>query len=291
MAIEGKYFPSQNPTEQIYLVLRRSFFSYIPFIGILFLMILPLVFLTIIYFRYPEVFENQSLDALIVLVGSAYLLFIVGIFLYGFIDYYLDVYIITNERIVDIKQTGFFRREINELHLREVQDVSARVKGFFPTIFHFGDIFIQTAGERENFIFVSIPHPYTISKKIIDLHQAQIEKDYLRLKGESKSELKKEPEEEKLGVEELISRQSFANGGLDKNKDEVVNNGSTSESEKNKIIEQYLKKRLSSQELIPESLPKADTPIEIGDNYIKSENSVITDNQAVEIKEGEVVQF
>jgi len=290
MAIEGKYFPSQNPTEQIYLVLRRSFFSYISFIGILFLMILPLVFLAVIYFRYPDVFENQSLDALIVLVGSTYLLFITGIFLYGFIDYYLDVYIITNERIVDIKQTGFFRREINELHLREVQDVSARVKGFFSTIFHFGDIFIQTAGERENFIFVSIPHPYTISKKIIDLHQAQIEKDYLRLKGETKSELKKELGEDKSTIEKLVEQQPLARNILVKDKNIVADDGSTGESEKGKIIEQYLKKRLSSQGLIPESLPRSDAPIGVKNDSLESENLTIL-NEQVEIKEGEVVRF
>jgi hypothetical protein len=82
---------------------------------------------------------------------------------------------VTNERIVDITQNGFFRRDIAELHLHQVQDVSANEDGMLPTFFHYGDITIQTAGERENFIFKSVPHPYTISKKIIDLHEAQLE--------------------------------------------------------------------------------------------------------------------
>lgn len=95
--------------------------------------------------------------------------------LFGFVDYYLDVYIVTNERIVDISQNGFFKRDIAELHLHQVQDVSAKEEGFFSTMFHYGDVTIQTAGERENFVFRSVPHPYIISKKIVDLHEAQLE--------------------------------------------------------------------------------------------------------------------
>ena len=101
-----------------------------------------------------------------------------GLMLYGFVNYYLDVYIVTNKRIVDIKQNGFFRREIAELHLHQVQDVEARVEGFFKTLMHFGTIYIQTAGERENFVFEDVPHPYTLAKQIVELHEAQIESEY-----------------------------------------------------------------------------------------------------------------
>jgi len=180
MAIIGKYFPSQAPLERVFLVLRRSVFTYISFLLISFVMMIPLIATIIISARFPDLLSNQVVSALVTLAGSAYMLFILGLLLYGFVDYYLDVYIITDERIVDIKQIGFFRRVIAELHLREVQDVSARVKGFFPTLFHFGDVFIQTAGERENFIFQSVPHPYQVSKKIADLHEAQVEQERIQ---------------------------------------------------------------------------------------------------------------
>lgn len=124
----------------------------------------------------PDSFSAVAIN-ITILGSSAYLLFIIGLLLYGFIDYYLDVYIVTNERIVDIAQDGFFRRSISELYLREVQDVSATVKGIFPTTMHYGDITIQTAGERPNFVFKNVPNPYKISKIIVDLHEAAIEGD------------------------------------------------------------------------------------------------------------------
>lgn len=189
MTIVGKYFPGQAPAERVFLVLRRSVFTYIAFLGVAFIMLVPLIILYYYYLRFPDSFANVNLVAGLILIISSYLLFILGLLLYGFVDYYLDVYIITDERIVDIKQIGFFKREIAELHLREVQDVSAQVKGVYATMFHFGDVVIQTAGERPNFIFTAIPHPYQVSKKIADLHEAQIEKEQLLSRGISREML------------------------------------------------------------------------------------------------------
>lgn len=176
MPIVGKYFPSQRSQEKVFLLLRRHWFTYIPFFLIALIMSIPFFILLFFLISSPSSFTPAILNILI-LASSAYLLFIIGLLLFGFIDYYLDVYIVTNERIVDISQDGFFRRSISQLYLREVQDVSAQVKGFFPTLMHYGEIIIQTAGERPNFVFKNVSNPYKISKIILDLHEAAIEGD------------------------------------------------------------------------------------------------------------------
>lgn len=174
MPIVGKLFPSQNLQEKVFLVLRRHWFTYVGFLVIAFIFSIPLFVLIFYWVSNPEYFSGVFGNVAI-LVIFAYMLFTIGLMLYGFIDYYLDVYIITNERMVSIEQNGFFRREIAELHLHQIQDVSARVNGFLPTMFHYGDVFVQTAGERENFIFKSIPNPYRVTKLILDLHELQLE--------------------------------------------------------------------------------------------------------------------
>jgi hypothetical protein len=145
----------------------------------------------------PEIFAGNMGNIAIVAV-FAYTLFGLGLMLYGFIDYYLDVYIVTNERIVNIEQNGFFRREISELNLHQVQDVSAKVNGFFPTMMHYGNIFIQTAGERENFIFKSIPNPYRVSKLIVDLHEAQLDEREENIKNNEVAEPMSEDKSENI---------------------------------------------------------------------------------------------
>jgi uncharacterized membrane protein YdbT with pleckstrin-like domain len=174
MVIRGKLFPSQGAEEKVFLVLRRHWFTYLAFLIIAFIMAIPLFIALSYMLTTPDVFSGAFGNA-VILIGGAYSLFIAGLMLYGFVDYYLDVYIVTDERIVDITQSGFFKRSISELHLHQVQDVSARVEGFFATMMHYGQIEIQTAGERPNFIFKAAPNPYRISKIILDLHEAQIE--------------------------------------------------------------------------------------------------------------------
>lgn len=174
MPVVGRYFPSQKSGEKIFLLLRRHWFSYVAFLLIGLIMSIPLIVFIIYWILNEQNFTSLVLN-LSILITSAYFLFILGLLFYGFIDYYLDVYIVTNERIVDIEQNGFFRRKIAELHLHQIQDVNAQVNGAFATLLHYGNIYIQTAGERENFIFRAVPNPYRISKIIVDLHEKALE--------------------------------------------------------------------------------------------------------------------
>jgi hypothetical protein len=179
-----KYFPAQAPSEEVFLLIRRHWMTYTIFWVLLFLMIIPLVLVFALTVLYPDFF-TEAIMGIAVVAGSAYCLIILALLLYGFVDFYLDVYIVTDRRIVDIKQDGFFKRAISELNLRQIQDVNAKVEGLFPTLFHYGDVYIQTAGEAENFVFQSIPHPYRISKKIIDLYET-----HLRTRGEYDTSVK-----------------------------------------------------------------------------------------------------
>lgn len=183
--IAERLFPSQAKEERVFLLIRRHWFVYVIFPLLTILMLMPVVALVIYWSLYPE---NISLElgSIIIVALSSYLLVMLGIQLFGFVDYYLDVDIVTDRRIVDIDQNGLFKRHISELHLRQIQDVNARVEGIAATLFHFGDIHIQTAGERANFVFRSIPHPYSVAKQIVNLHEQRIETD---TKGSKESEL------------------------------------------------------------------------------------------------------
>lgn len=191
MTIRGKYFPSQEKEEKVFLLIRKHWFNYVVFFFVASLTLLPVIGLAI-YLNLSSIAISTDTTIILIVLISAYLLLLMGVELFGFVDYYLDVYIVTDRRLVDISQKGFFRREISELHLRQVQDVSAHVQGVFETILHFGDVFIQTAGERENFIFQSIPHPYTVAKQIVDLHEKQISRrTSASLKGYDEEDLEK----------------------------------------------------------------------------------------------------
>ena len=82
---------------------------------------------------------------------------------------YCPVWIVTNERIIDIEQRGLFRRTTSELHLAAIQDVTSDVHGILQIGLDYGDVFIQTAGETGRFNFKNIPHPEKIKQRVLQL--------------------------------------------------------------------------------------------------------------------------
>src|SRR3989338_6513153 len=85
--------------------------------------------------------------------------------------YYLNVQIITNQRIVDITQDSLIHHTISELHLSNIEDVTAEVKGLFGTFLDYGNVYVQTAGAAERFVFDRVPNPTAVTKMILDLYE------------------------------------------------------------------------------------------------------------------------
>ena len=85
----------------------------------------------------------------------------------------LDLFIVTNERIVDITQISLLERTVSDTPLDNIQDVSAACKGFLPTILNFGSITVQTAGKTAEFTMQLIADPFDKSKKILELINAE----------------------------------------------------------------------------------------------------------------------
>jgi uncharacterized membrane protein YdbT with pleckstrin-like domain len=157
--------------EEIVYRLRRHPFLFVKDIFLfLLLAIAPLIF----YYLFSENFigflEKSTVRILLMLIGSIYYLAI-WVFFYGqFVDYYLDNWIITNDRLISIEQKGLFMRSIAELDLYRIQDVKSEVKGIFGTIFNYGNLHVQTAGEeKELFILKNIPDPHNIREHLLDL--------------------------------------------------------------------------------------------------------------------------
>lgn len=69
---------------------------------------------------------------------------ILELFSYQFMNWYFTIYIVTNERIRRIVQHGFFGRDVFDIDLDKIQNISYSIPGFFGEVFHFGTIIIQT---------------------------------------------------------------------------------------------------------------------------------------------------
>ena len=162
--------PGKLPREKIIKIIRRDLFILLQkFVLALVLAGLPALLGFIMFSVYPNLLNGEISYPLIVLAASGYALFVWLFLFFSFIDYYLDVWIITSERIVDVCQEGFFSRTVSELKLHQIQDVTSELKGLFKFLLSYGDVYVQTAGEVQRFIFRQIPHPEKARDVIIKL--------------------------------------------------------------------------------------------------------------------------
>lgn len=164
--------PNKIDGEEIVKIVRRDFFILFKRMLMFMLMaVLPFAFFYLMITANLGLLENEIIYPILVLSTSAYYLFIWLFFFFSFIDYYLDVWIITNKRIIDIEQRGFFSRVIAEHKLFRIQDVTSEVNGAIPTILKYGDVFIQTAGTKQRVQFKEIPDPDGVRDLVIKLVQ------------------------------------------------------------------------------------------------------------------------
>ena len=91
---------------------------------------------------------------------------------YGWTIYYLNVWIVTNERVIDVHQKGLFSRELLTAELERVQDVTVDTEGFFQTLLDYGTLTIHTAGEGSDFIITNAANPSLAREKIMAEHDA-----------------------------------------------------------------------------------------------------------------------
>lgn len=144
------------------------------------IVILKIVIMTLFMASFPaliyiglqtetNLLDNEAYKAFFTILISAFYLFVILFAFANFVDYYLDVWIVTNERIINIEQKGLFSREISEKELGQMQDITSDVDGFLPTVLNYGNVYIQTAAEKERFVFKEIPFADEVARRISNL--------------------------------------------------------------------------------------------------------------------------
>jgi uncharacterized membrane protein YdbT with pleckstrin-like domain len=177
----SKYkFPGQHEGEEIKLIIRKHKIVLLTYVlHIILMSLLPVIFYLFVIPQTFSAFLESPYNNLFILLCVIYYGFIWIIVFTVWVDYYLDIWIITNERLLDVEQKGFFNRVVSELDFKRIQDITSEVHGLLPTMFGFGNIHIQTAAEERKFDLKSIPHPVTVRRKITELYRAAKEKDRL----------------------------------------------------------------------------------------------------------------
>jgi len=169
--LESTLFPGQQANEKIYLIIRQHWFMLVSKLAAWALFLAILIVGDMLVARFVPILLTSPYVEYFSLFKSVYVMTLLLGLLIVWVMYYLNVQIVTNERIVDITQTSLLHHTISELHLSNLQDVTGEVKGLFPTLLNFGDVYLQTAGESKRFEFCMVPNPTAVEKLILDLYE------------------------------------------------------------------------------------------------------------------------
>jgi len=165
-----RLLPIPKEYEKIELILKAHWLEFVPQVLLFLLLsaIPPGGYYFLSTFE-PELLNTQWLPLIFILGGSAWYLFTALLLFTNFTDFFLDVWIVTNERVITIHQLGLFDRVVSEARLYQIQDVTSTVRGPFHSMFGFGNVIVETAGTKGQLIFNNIPNPTTVARRILEL--------------------------------------------------------------------------------------------------------------------------
>lgn len=85
-----------------------------------------------------------------------------------FYMWFHTIYVLTNHRVVGVEQQKLLLRQVSEVPLENIQNITHIKKGFGSNMFDFGDLNIQTSGSQIAMAIVSVDNPLETQQKIID---------------------------------------------------------------------------------------------------------------------------
>jgi hypothetical protein len=154
-----------EPDEEILKTVRKHWFVIVTelFVTLILLMVPFFILFVIALFPTQLILIDVSLGeytGLIAFFLSTWSLLTLMVGFATWTHYYLDVWIITDRRIILIDQIGFFNRNVSVFRLERLQDIEFYIKGIIPTLLNFGTLRAQTASSLEsNFKTSGLPDP------------------------------------------------------------------------------------------------------------------------------------
>ena len=167
-------FDSQLDGENVLLLLRKHPITQVTkVLTLILLLLVPFFFGQIsFFFLLDKNFQTATL--------LLWYLIIVGYSLESFLIWFYNVYIITDERIIDIDFLSLIYRNVSAAKIDKIEDITTVTSGAVQSIFDYGTVQIQTAAEKTEFEFEDVPHPTKVTQF---LNEMLVEEEKEKIEG------------------------------------------------------------------------------------------------------------
>ncbi len=165
---DGVRFETQEEGETVILFLRQHIVVNVPWIIMAVIMIFAPTVLLPLFFSMIRL--SVTIPVGYIVVGSIFwYVATFGFILAKFLGWFFNIYIVTNERLVDIDFYYLLYKHFSQAELTKVQDISYTAGGILSTIFNYGTVRVETAGEMPNLEFDMVPYPQRVVETIRSL--------------------------------------------------------------------------------------------------------------------------
>jgi hypothetical protein len=156
-------FDSQAKGERIILLLRKHPITQfnktlIIIFGLLFPILVP-----------PAAFMGFLAPKFFTAFFLGWYLLLAGYTIESFLSWFFNVYIITDERIIDVDFLSLIYKNISAAKIDNIEDITATTTGALAAMLDYGTVKIQTAAEKREFEFEAVPHPAKITSLLNEL--------------------------------------------------------------------------------------------------------------------------
>ena len=181
-------YPGKEEGDKVVLFVRKHWVKYlvVSIVSIL-LFSIPVIGI-IVYLLNKSEIDPMSIEIITASVG-VYLLVVMALILEAFVDFYLDMFIITEDRVVFVRQNGMFNQQIDEAHLSDISEVGVDVKGFINSIVGCGDVIVHMGNDEAILTIDDVQNAEKIAREIMRLHKEHVGK---KSKEQGEIEIKQE---------------------------------------------------------------------------------------------------
>jgi uncharacterized membrane protein YdbT with pleckstrin-like domain len=108
---------------------------------------------------------------------------VVLVLLVATVVYWKNEWIVTDDSVTQLTQISLFSRETSQVPMQNLEDVTVDQHGLVQTIFGFGTLRIESAGEKSKFQFPYCPTPNKYARLILETHERFVAKHRLPHNG------------------------------------------------------------------------------------------------------------
>ncbi|HEY8172078.1 MAG TPA: PH domain-containing protein, partial [Dehalococcoidia bacterium] len=110
-----------------------------------------------------DAFDSGPVRTVLLIAALLWLAFWAVRMVLNWYVYHNDIWVITNQRLIDSYKRTPFNHMLSTADLVNLQDMTVHRRGILQTTLDYGDVVCQTAGSRSrDFVLTGVPHPQEV---------------------------------------------------------------------------------------------------------------------------------